>query len=516
LAQRVLGIDLGSYAVKVVEMEVGFRAAKLLRLHTFPVATGPEVLLERSLDALSAMAPPRPTDVVAVGVPGDRVLLRLLDIPFADPRKLGAVVGNELADDIPWELEDVLFDYTAHPDLLQGKVLAVAARSAEVKELLEGLGAHGIEPRSLAVGPLCYGGVLRQLAPLQTVMVVDIGHLTTNFCLAHQGRVLAARTISRGGHQITEILRQTYQLSYVDAEAKKEQEAVVATAEDTGLSADRRQLAGVVAEAVAPIVRELRLTMGLFGAGLGYRPEQVLLCGGTSLIDGLDRFVAAEIQIPARRLEPSGATEIGETSLTQEGEAMAALAMGIAMEQGGRRGIDLRQGEFAFKTDRSVFTEKLVFLAVSLVVVLVFAALSGYMSLYALRKEEKALKLQLTRVTKAVLGDPLTSPKKVSRLVKRGCRAKSFAIPSHTAFDVLDIVSREVPEPAKVKLDITRLDIKPGKTYVKGTADSRSAVGDIVKALEKHKCFSKVTSGKISDVSEGKKQFSLTITTECF
>ena len=110
----------------------------------------------------------------------------------------------------------------------------------------------------------------------------------------------------------------------------------------------------------------------------------------------------------------------------------------------------------------------------------------------------------------------MAGEKKISRTVKRGCQARSFAIPRHTAFDVLDIVSRKVPEPGKVKLDITRLDIKPGKTYLKGTADSRSAVGDIVKTLEEHECFSKVTSGKISDVSEGKKQFSLTITTECF
>ena len=38
-------------------------------------------------------------------LPGDRVLLRLLDVPAVDPRKLQAVVANELADDLPWEME---------------------------------------------------------------------------------------------------------------------------------------------------------------------------------------------------------------------------------------------------------------------------------------------------------------------------------------------------------------------------------------------------------------------------
>ena len=40
--------------------------------------------------------------------------------------------------------------------------------------------------------------------------------------------------------------------------------------------------------------------------------------------------------------------------------------------------------------------------------------------------------------------------------------------------------------------------------------------GDIAKSLRKNACFSKVTTGKISGASEGKKQFTLTIITECF
>ena len=78
------------------------------------------------------------------------------------------------------------------------------------------------------------------------------------------------------------------------------------------------------------------------------------------------------------------------------------------------------------------------------------------------------------------------------------------------------MLSKGIPGGDKVKLDLNRLDIKPGKTYLKGTADSRSAVDDIVTALEKNDCFSQIAKGKISNVSEGKKQFSLTITTKCF
>jgi len=513
VAQRVIGIDLGTYAVKVAAMEVGFRSSRLVRLDTYPVPAGPASPLERSLGALAEMTLTA-SDVVVVAVPGDRVLLRLLQIPFTEPKKLGAVVGNELADEIPWELEEVVFDYTAAADA-PGRVLAAAARTDEVRMLLGELAERRIDPRAIAVGPLCYGGIVRQSMPEGTAAVLDIGHTSTNLCYVINGRVAAARSISRGGHQVTDALRQALQLSYAEAEELKEREGCVAQ-DGEALPPPRQQIAAAVAGALAPVVREVRLTMGLLGTELGRRADQLLLCGGTSLLEGLEPYLEAELQVPTRRLQVGAVAEPGDTVLTVEGEAMAAAAMGIAIDQGGRRNVDLRQGEFAYKTDRSVFTEKLVHVAVSLVTILVFAALSAYMSLYSLRKEEKALGLQLKQATQQVLGEVLDNPRAASRLVKRGCRPRAFGIPKKTAFDILDTLSREIPGADKIKLDIIRLDIKPGKTYLKGTADTRSAVDDIVKGLEKNPCFSKVTSGKISDVSDGKKQFTLTMDTECF
>ena len=517
MAQRVLGIDLGTFAIKVAEAEVGFRTAKLLGLHTCPVPQGPAPALERCLEAFRGMNLNRSgTEVVAVGFPGDRVLLRLLDIPFAEPKKVGAVVGNELADDIPWELEDVVYDYTPLVTPA-GKVLAAAARASEIKDLLDRLAEQEIDPRSLTVAPLAYASLVRYLAPEGTVLVADLGHQRANFCLVQDGRALVARTASHAGQQITEAFRQALQLSFQEAEQVKEQRAMLVSEEELGrLDPQQRQLATFTAQAVSGLIREMRMTAGIFTSRLGLAPERVLLCGGTSLIRGLDSHISAELGLPTERIDLGVVPEFAEAELTPTGEAVAALSLGVALEQGGRRGIDLRQGEFAFRTDRSVFTEKLVFMAVSLVVVLVFGALNAYMSLYALRKEEKVLRTQLKRTSKAVLGEVVTNGRVATRRVKRGCQAKAFGVPRRTAFDILDFLSREIPGADKVKLDLTKLDIKPGKTFLKGTADTRSAIGDIAKALEKNPCFSKVTTGKISGVSEGKKQFTLTINTECF
>ncbi len=516
MAQRVLGIDLGAHTVKVAEVEVGFRTAELIRLQSLAVAPGPEPVLERSVRALAGLQLPQGhVDIVTLGVPGDLALMRLLEIPIADPRKLAAVVANELADDIPWELPDVVYDH--HPLYLSGgKVFAAAARSEEVRRLLAEVSALGIDPRTLPLAPMSYTRLVRYVAEDATLLLVDLGHRRTNLFFLAGGRPMVARTLSRGGHQITEAFRQTFQLTYLEAQELKEREAVLASPGAGPLDPARAVYAQVTADAMAPLVRELIMSRELFVERLGRQPERVLLCGGTSLLRGVEAHLEEALGLPCARLSLDDAEGLVAGEQGPGGHALCALSLGLALEQGTRQVLDLRQGEFAYQADRSALREKLLAVAVSVVMVLLFMAASAFSSLYALRKDERALKRQLKQATLKVLGRSLSSPRRVSREVKQGSRAAGAGISEKTAFDVLDMISGSVPGGEKVKLDLLNLDIKPGKTYIKGTADTRTQIGEIVKSLEAISCFEKVVSGKISGVADEKKQFTLTIKTKCF
>jgi Tfp pilus assembly PilM family ATPase len=514
MGQRVLGIDLGAHSVKVAEVDVGFRTARLISLRTLVVPPGAEAWLPRSLAVLQGMSrPEEPPDVTVVGVPGDRVLVRLLEVPAIEAKKLGALVGNELADDLPWELEEVVFDHLGAAGR-GGKVMAVAARSAEVRGLIEKLSQLGIDPRSLPVASLGYAGLVRRLGLGGRLLVLDLGPLHTNICLLEDGRPLAARTISRGGFHITEAVRAAYQLSFEEAEALKESKGRV-LAEAAAPGGDLG-LGDIITQAVAPIAREVQLTVGVFGSKLGLRPERVVLCGGTSQLPGIEVFLGSQLTLPVERLSVTPTAELLEVELGPAAQALGALALGLALDGSGRQPLDLRQGEFAYRTDSSVVKDKMVTIAISVVMVLLFAALNAFMSLRSLRQEEESLKAQLKKATQAVFGEVILNPQKVSRQVKVGSKGGGFSVPQRTAFDILNYLSAEVPPGEKVKLDITRLEIKPGKTYLTGTADSRSAIGDVVSALQKNRCFSKVATGTVTDVADGKKQFSLTINTDCF
>jgi len=66
-----------------------------------------------------------------------------------------------------------------------------------------------------------------------------------------------------------------------------------------------------------------------------------------------------------------------------------------------------------------------------------------------------------------------------------------------------------------VKLDVAELDIRPKKTFIKGTVDSGTAVDEIATKLKEIDCFDEITKGAITEVSGGAKQFSLTISSKC-
>ena len=138
MAHLVCGVDLGASSVKLVFVEAGFRATTLRGVIEVPVADGEAPLLERQLlaarEGLSGMAG-EVTPYLAV--PGDQLSVRLLELPFADARKIDQVVGYELEGQIVNAIEDVVFDHLVVAERVTGaSVLAAAARRTDLADLI--------------------------------------------------------------------------------------------------------------------------------------------------------------------------------------------------------------------------------------------------------------------------------------------------------------------------------------------------------------------------------------------
>jgi type IV pilus assembly protein PilM len=532
MAHTVCGIDLGAYSVKLAFFEAGFRATTLRGLEEIPVPAGEAPLIERQLAALREGLSRAPGEVTPyLAVPGDQLSVRVLELPFSDPRKIDQVVGYELEGQIVSAIEDVVFDHLIADEKSEGTtVLAAAARREELAAFLAAAETQGIYPRALFAAPVIYrtlfSGPPAGEEPQATCQaLLDFGHERTNVCILHRGNAIYARTIRRGGAQLTAAIAKAFNADPARAEQAKRGEAFLAGPGRVPNTPLLVKLDATLREALVPTIRELRQTLASFAASSKLEVDALLVVGGGGRLGGLLPFLEAELGIPARHpsvrpviesggrppaRDPAGLEEAAPDSEVQT----LAGAIALAGARGSRE-IDFRRGPFVYRANFSIVRQKaahLVGLALALVaaVAIDLGAKSG-----SLTDERKALDKELATQTQELFGKPRDDAENVTELLRRGFREELAPLPKATAFDLLDQISRKVPPADKVKLDVAELEIRPKKAFIKGTADTAAAVDEIATKLKEIDCFEEVTKGAITEVSGGAKQFTLTITSKC-
>jgi len=560
MAHTITGIDLGAWAVKFTVLDVGFRHTRVTSTFEERVATDERPLAERQFEALRRGATRLPSGTTAyLALPGDMVTLRVLDLPFADARKIEQVVGYEMEGQIIHELNDVILDHvvlSARGQVDEGnagcRALVVAARIEEMRGFLESLKSCNVDARSLFVAPLLYrpqspavvpGPVIDPLpeveqsptadktpvaeskaAPMGCRVIADIGHHRTNLCFVVDDEAVFARTLLDGGEAITKGLMHASKGTWTwdQAEEGKARIGFVASSRRPATSNVEINVDAVVREAMQPFLRDLRQTLTSFAAKDKAPIEEILLTGGGARLTGLVAYLEDELGIPVRPLQAAPEVHEGPDGLPIEVAPAApeadrfVLASAIAtIGARGQKALDLRRGEFQYRANFSVVRQRashLIVLAASLVACV---GIHATITMRRLSAEQRVLKVQLATATKELFGETRMEATDVTAALKRSFRDEMAPLPKATAYDLLDDISNHMPAADKIQVDIEDLDIKAKKTTLKGTVDSAASVDEIVAKLKGVDCFEEISKGPISEVSGGAKQFSLAIASKC-
>ncbi|MFH2011047.1 MAG: pilus assembly protein PilM [bacterium] len=527
MAQLIYGIDLGSYLVKVAVQEVGFRSGSLRQVVSVPVAEVSEVPppLPASSDVEGVEnAPPSPAeiraaattnalrtalaraggvpDVAVLALPGDLVNLRNLEFPFSDTRKVLSVLNYELEGQIPYELDEVVFDQLISVSARrESEVVVAMAHVRRAAEYLKIAQSAGLDPTVLSVASLSYGylGDEGTTATEPTYAVLDIGHRLTNFAVLRGQQTLVARTLSRGGWNITRGLADRYEVSVQRAAELKHTYASIPYPGGPTVPADQQPIVEVVQTELAPLVSAVRQSLLQLKQTPDRMPQRLVICGGSSVISGLRHHLEHELELPVASKLPAGAP-------TGVGARGQVLAVGLAQVGANRRlpSVNLRRGALAVMEARSLLSRRSLFITWSTVAVLSLLVLAGFTSLWTLQKEQKQLRKKLVARTTEILQQPMNDPEIVDKKINRALNSHtvySLPIPASSAYGVLSEISRRVPAKEAVTLNVTRLFIRKAKIDFEGTAKSATEVENVVKALEKIPCFKKVQQGRASEVN---------------
>lgn len=328
--QRVLGLDVGSRTVKLVEACHDGRQVRLEQVALLPLAAAahpPDAaalgdMLHETMERYGFRA--RQT-ILSVG--GPHGFLRELQLPAMPAAELQQAVRWELPQHLPagdFYHEAVVLD----PGIPggQARVLLTAASKEQVDWLVQGARHAGLQPLAVELDPLA---LQRALGEEQDCLLLDLGGERSQMALVRQGVPVACRTIFWGGRQCTRLLQQALRLEEAEAEVLKcKEEALAAACADEALQAalegDLRELA-----------LELRRTLDYYqGEHPDFRPQRLWLSGGGSLQASLPGQLSSQVGLPVKRhpwLETMAAAPTLAPIFLAQAAPQLAVAAGLAL-----------------------------------------------------------------------------------------------------------------------------------------------------------------------------------------
>lgn len=342
--RNLVGLDIGSSAVKLVELKEGkegkFQLVKAGLESLSPEAIVDGAIMDSSLVVETIARLLSSTAVknqnVAVAVSGHSVIVKKIQLPTMPEDELSESIRWEAEQYVPFDINDVYLDYVVLDPGAAGEtmgVLLVAAKKEKVDDFKNVVTQAGRVPSLVDVDAFalqnCYE-VNYGADPTRVVALVNIGASVMNVNILAQGQTVFWRDITFGGNQFTDALQKAYSLNFEQAEALKKGESV------GGQTAQSIQpvLTGVSEDVAA----ELQKTLDFFQATSGAdRVDSIVISGGGSKASQLDVVLKEKFGMPVEMLNPFRSVLADDRTVDPAWLAEASPSLAIAVGLGVRK-----------------------------------------------------------------------------------------------------------------------------------------------------------------------------------
>lgn len=228
-----VGIDIGTFAIKIAEARRTARGVELARFGMAPTPPGAVeggLILDRAavgeaVRRLLRDARIRPRRVV-VSVTGQNVLARILLLPPIPEDEVKQAIRWEAERHLPFPVDEAVVDAQTVREVMEDgrrqiEVLLAAAPEGLVMAHLETLELAQVHVEAVEVGALAMARALDDGAQ-GTLALVNVGDTTTDVAIVRDGVPQFTRTILGGGAQVTETLARQRRITPAQAEEMKQ------------------------------------------------------------------------------------------------------------------------------------------------------------------------------------------------------------------------------------------------------------------------------------------------------
>lgn len=517
MPQIVLGIDVGSYSVKIARIERSFKSFEMTgffeRVVQYSDVLSPE---ESRVSALQSLIEDERlvADQIACSMPGNLVSARNLDLPFGSRGKVAQMVEFEIENHIPFEGEDVVLDYhVIASDKTSSSLFVAYTQKRDLIKMLTGFEAIDINPKWVCVEGVELTSLvhLGMVPPDSVYSLVDIGHTKTTVTVCRGRQFLFTRTIPIGGKRITDDIANALQVPVDEAERiKVEMGQLIQSTDEENLDSLSRKVAGVIRGVMDALLLQIRQTyFSLQSAGV--EPVSGLyLSGGTSRLPGIDRFFSSYLKQNVTFID------CRDFHFVKPGVFDAhhsVVVMALALSLRGVAGatmptINFRRGEFVYKGNVAEIGGGIRRAVIVLAGIVVLGGFYYGVRYWTLTNRLESINREIADLVKK--GIPELGNQSVSggsqalRLVKgkrdelndRFLKLKSVL--SVSALEVLRGVSESLPPRDELQVDIDSFDLNEGKVKMSGRTRSFETVSKIKEALEKNENFINVSTSNVN------------------
>jgi type IV pilus assembly protein PilM len=268
-------------------------------------------------------------DRVILGIANQQVLVRALTIPDLDREQRAKALPFQAREIVALPIDQVVLDFCqlGGPDpetnLVSGLLLATPR--APILSAVSAIERAGLK---VARVDLSSFGLLRSIADDEPAVeaVVDIGAQLTTVMIHQRGVPRLVRTLARGGQQLTEQISDRMSINEQQAESAKR---------DVGLEGEHSELTRMLAEALRPLVAEIRTSAQYYrSSSTGEQLTRMSLTGGGSRLRGIADLLEEHIGVPTRVVDPTQHLENAQSpALSQSADHgdLSAVSVGLAM-----------------------------------------------------------------------------------------------------------------------------------------------------------------------------------------
>jgi type IV pilus assembly protein PilM len=351
----VWGIDLGQCALKALRLEVqegqvnatAFDYVEHPKILSQPDAD-PDQLTREALEKFLSRNTLK-GDLVAISVPGQSGLARFVKLPPVEEKKIGDIVKFEAKQQIPFNLEEVVWDYQKVSSgvvtdgfALETEIGLFAMKRDMVSRYLQHFKDVNVEVHVVQMAPLCLcnyvaydllnvdataeGG--EASGKKQCVVALDIGADSSNLIVTDGRRIIWQRPIPLGGNHFTRALTKDLKLTFAKAEHLKRNA--------TKSGPELKKILTSLKPVLNDFAGEVQRSLGYFtNTHRDAQIEYMVGLGSAFRLPGLQRFLAEKLQLDVRKLqklERLGGEGVISAPAFTENVLSFAVAYGLAIQ----------------------------------------------------------------------------------------------------------------------------------------------------------------------------------------